>query len=725
MDNVIDLVNKIQNVFSTIGIASDSLDLPQIVTVGSQSSGKSSVLETIVQRDFLPRGSGIVTRRPLVLQLVSLQSESSDADYAEFLHVPNKRFYEFDQVREEIEKDTARIAGSNKGISRQPIHLRIYSTKVLNLTLVDLPGLTKIPIGDQPPDIEKQIRSLVLDYISKPNSIILAVSPANADIANSDSLKIARKVDPSGKRTIGVVTKLDLMDAGTNALDVLTGRVFPLKLGFVGVVNRSQQDILINKPMEVAIKAEEEFFAKHPAYKGIASRCGSQYLSKQLNTILLGHIRERLPDLKSRLSSLIGQTQHELSQYGDPAFIGNAHKGSMVLKMITTYATQYMASIDGTSADISTKELSGGARIYFIFNNIFGHALDAIVPCANITNDDIRTAIRNSMGPRCSLFVPELAFDLLVRPQIRLLEAPSKRCVEMAFQELSKICHTCGTRELSRFPRLHSKLVEVVSALLHERLGPTTSYVESLIDIECAYINTNHPDFPGATGAMQQLEQHGKIVTGRTRKIHGSGEHRKGMQSGANDTSIPGSATSIYVAAAKSASANTNTNAIGTSSSPSKDSFLNYFFGSGGIGSGKTNITTAQSTALSGTPKMAESKNLDLEPQLMQPMALDENLVTQWTDREDMEVELIRSLIISYFNIVRKTVQDLVPKAIMHLLVNFTRESVQNRLVSELYREDLFGDLLQEDEAVTSERLRCKTMLDMYRKAFSIISETL
>lgn len=116
-------------------------------------------------------------------------------------------------------------------------------------------------------------------------SIILAVSPANADIANSDSLKLARKVDPNGKRTIGVLTKLDLMDAGTNALDVLTGRAFPLKLGFIGLVNRSQQDILINKPMEDAIKAEQEFFQCHPAYKGIASRCGSAYLSKQLNSV--------------------------------------------------------------------------------------------------------------------------------------------------------------------------------------------------------------------------------------------------------------------------------------------------------------------------------------------------------------------------------------------------------------------------------------------------------
>lgn len=118
-------------------------------------------------------------------------------------------------------------------------------------------------------------------------SIILAVTPANADLANSDSLKLARRVDPEGKRTMGVLTKLDLMDAGTDALDVLTGKSFPLKLGFIGVVNRSQQDIITNKPLEEAVKSEQLFFQTHPSYRAISQRCGSVYLSKQLNQVSL------------------------------------------------------------------------------------------------------------------------------------------------------------------------------------------------------------------------------------------------------------------------------------------------------------------------------------------------------------------------------------------------------------------------------------------------------
>ena len=119
-------------------------------------------------------------------------------------------------------RDTELKTGKNAGISAQPINLRIYSPNVLTLTLVDLPGLTKNPVGDQPRDIERQIREMLLKFISKPNAVILAVTAANTDLANSDGLKLAAEVDPEGNRTVGVLTKVDLMDAGTDVIDILS-----------------------------------------------------------------------------------------------------------------------------------------------------------------------------------------------------------------------------------------------------------------------------------------------------------------------------------------------------------------------------------------------------------------------------------------------------------------------------------------------------------------------
>ena len=616
-------VNKLQDlVFNTIG--NDSLDLPQIVVVGSQSSGKSSVLENIVGRDFLPRGSGIVTRRPLILQLINVPSEDDETtndddkhtphtaesvaqhgEWAEFHHIPGRKFKDFNQVRGEIENETARIAGNNKGINRQPINLKIFSPHVLNLTLVDLPGLTKVPIGDQPSDIEKQTRTLISEYIAKPNSIILAVSPANVDIVNSESLKLARYVDPMGRRTIGVLTKLDLMDHGTNALDILSGRVYPLKLGFIGVVNRSQQDIQTNKPMSEALKAEAEFFRHHPAYRNMATRCGTQYLAKTLNTTLMAHIRDRLPDIKARLNTLMGQTQQELASYGSKQFSGKEHRGSLILQLMTRFATSFISSIDGTSSEISTKELCGGARIYYIFNSVFGNSLETIDPTHNLSVLDIRTAIRNSTGPRPSLFVPELAFDLLVKPQIKLLEIPSQRCVELVYEELIKICHTCGSTELSRFPRLQGKLIEVVSDLLRERLGPSSNYVESLIAIQRAYINTNHPNFLGAAAAMSSVIQSRNDKEKKAAQVE---ERRKREKQRQKQLAVNGTATpeeeddeqddkiqtlpmrnhatkagrSMSPAVAPRSREPGGAGSFGQGAGTARDSFLNYFFGKEG-----------------------------------------------------------------------------------------------------------------------------------------------
>ena len=145
----------------------------------------------------------------------------------------------FAEIQKEIEDETDRVTGSSKGISNLPINLRVYSPHVLSITLIDLPGLTKIAVGDQPVDIEAQIKDMIMQFICKETCLILAVTPANVDLATSDALTMAKSVDPDGLRTIGVLTKLDLMDEGTDAREIMENRLLPLRRGYVAVVNRS------------------------------------------------------------------------------------------------------------------------------------------------------------------------------------------------------------------------------------------------------------------------------------------------------------------------------------------------------------------------------------------------------------------------------------------------------------------------------------------------------
>lgn len=730
MSDLIPVINRLQDVFSSIG--HEHLDLPQIVVVGSQSSGKSSVLENIVQKDFLPRGTDIVTRRPLILQLVQISAESQH-EYAEFLHRPGKKYFDFNEVRLEIDKETNRIAGGKKGISDVPINLRIYSPNVLNLTLVDLPGITKIPVQDQPADIEAQIRRLVVRYVSNPNSIILAVTPANQDIVNSEALKLAREIDSSGKRTIGVLTKLDLMDAGTDATEILDGNAFTLHLGFIGVVNRSQKDIMEHKQIKQALESEEKFFRTHPAYSRIADKCGTKYLAKTLNSLLIHHIRDKLPELKAKLNLLIVQTEQELQSYGDQAFVGKAHQGSLVLKLLTKFATNFNASIDGTFDDVTTSELSGGARLYYIFNSIFGETLASIDPCASLTMQDIRNAIRNSTGPRPSLFIPEMAFDLLIKPQIKRLEIPGLRCVELVFDELLKIVTGCETKELRRFPKLSQKIQEVCVELLRERMAPTQAYIESLISIQMAYINTNHPDFIGGNSAISMLE---RKYEKRRREMERF--RRSQMLAMSSGSIVNNSAPSAK--ASNSSERNRNMKTASESKDPSQQAsmkqieisgkdggFLNYFFGNNPNADFPDHISGSEYGSNSSTSQIRkdsgqEDKNLyqNFQSEFSRPPPSGR---FSSVDREDIEVELIRSLMYSYFNIVRKGVADMVPKTIMYLIVNYAKENIQNRLVSSLYKEELFEEILQEDERVMNDRKKCKALLDTYRRGAALLQD--
>ncbi|CAB1321942.1 unnamed protein product [Coregonus sp. 'balchen'] len=652
METLIPIINRLQEVFLTVG--AEIIQLPQIVVVGSQSSGKSSVLESLVGKDFLPRGSGIVTRRPLVLQLVNvpplaerrLQENGIKADeWGTFLHSKNQIFTDFLEIRKEIEEETERSSGGNKGISPEPIYLKIFSPHVLNLTLVDLPGITKVPVGDQPEDIEAQVQEMILSFISNPNSLILSVSPANSDLATSDALKLAREVDPDGRRTLLVVSKLDLMDAGTDALEVLLGRVIPVRLGIVGVVNRSQHDINTQKSIEDTARDEQAFLQRH--YPSLASRCGSRYLARTLSRLLMHHIRDCLPELKRRVTVLSAQYQARLSSYGQPV---EDHSATL-LQIVTKFASDYCNTIEGTATHIQTSELCGGARICYIFHETFGRTLQSIDPLGGLTELDILTAIRNATGPRPALFVPEISFELLVKRQIKRLEEPSLRCVELVHEELQRIiqhCSSYSTQELLRFPKLHDSIVEVVTSLLRKRLPITNDMVHNLVQIELAYINTKHPDFTDAA------------------QVSASVNSQQGMQDGDKHWK------NEKVAEEKAP--------VAGFSSPVKGQAINLL-----------------DTAVPVSRKLSA--------------------------REQRDCEVIQRLIKCYFLIVRKSIQDSVPKTVMHFLVNFVKERLQSELVGQLYKQNLLQGLLIESQDTAQQRTEVAQMLEALQKASNIISE--
>lgn len=579
-------------------------------------------------------------------------------EWGEFLHLPGKKFYNFDEIRNEIVKETDNVAGTNTGISSAPINLRIFSPNVLTLTLVDLPGLTKVPVGDQPRDIERVIREMLLKFISKPNAIILSVTAANTDLANSDGLKLAREVDPEGSRTIGVLTKIDLMDPGTDVVDILAGRVIPLRYGYVPVINRGQKDIETHKKIKDAIDQERAFFENHPSYRAKAQYCGTPFLSRKLNMILLHHIKTTLPDIKSRIHSTLSKYQTELQQLGGSDLLGSP--SNVVLNLITELSNEYRTILDGNSQDLSTSELSGGARISFVFHELYANGINAVDPYDQVKDVDIRTILYNSSGSSPALFVGTEAFEVIVKQQIKRFEEPSLKCVSLVYDELVRILnHILQKPIYKRYPNLKEKLSETVVAFLRNRLSPTNTLVTDLVSMESSYVNTAHPNFLNGHKAMEMVEQ----------KLHPTQQNPK--------TGKPMTPTSPSIP-------DTGNN----------NGFFSGFFAS------------------KSKKKLAA---MEAPPSVLKASAT-------LSERETMETEVIKLLITSYFNIVKRTMIDLVPKAVMLNLVKQSKEEIQTELLSKLYQADQVDELLKESDFTVARRKQCQQMVDSLQKAAEIVA---
>ncbi|KAJ1693534.1 hypothetical protein LUZ63_010232 [Rhynchospora breviuscula] len=489
MGSLIGLVNKIQRACTVLGDhgGNDGFSLPtlwealpSVAVVGGQSSGKSSVLESIVGRDFLPRGSGIVTRRPLVLQLH--KTEDGQQDYAEFLHLPRRKFSDFALVRKEIQDETDRITGKTKQISPVPIQLSIYSPNVVNLTLIDLPGLTKVAVEGQPESIVQEIESMVRSYVEKPNCIILAISPANQDIATSDAIKLAREVDPTGDRTFGVMTKLDLMDKGTNALDVLEGRAYKLQHPWVGIVNRSQADINRNVDMIVARRKEREYFDNSPDYSHLASKMGSEYLAKLLSKHLEAVIRARIPSITSLINKTIDELESEMDHLGRPIAVDAGAQLYTILELCRAFDKIFKEHLDGGRP--------GGDRIYGVFDNQLPAALRKLPFDRHLSLQNVRKVVSEADGYQPHLIAPEQGYRRLIESALNYFRGPAEASVDAVHYVLKELVRKsiAETQELKRFPSLQSELAAASYHSLEKFREESRKTTVRLVDMEASYL---------------------------------------------------------------------------------------------------------------------------------------------------------------------------------------------------------------------------------------------
>ncbi|CAF0933267.1 unnamed protein product [Rotaria sordida] len=306
------LMDKIDQARTILSSSNDGIIFPNVVVVGDQSSGKSTLLEALSLVE-LPKGSGIVTRCPLVLRL-----RKANERRVYHLHSDNRKV-QLDEsklnILDYIEAETKKLAGVHKNVVQDLIELQVEDPNVRDLTVVDLPGIARNPIADQPQDIHKQTTNLIRQFIRQEGSVILCVFPANVDIATVESFTLAREFDSEGSRTIGVITKSDLAPDNTVLAQQLLMEkpdVFQLKLGFIAVRNRSTDERI---SLEDARKREGEFFREHSILTRVGSYClGVDALINRLADLYSDRVREIFPKMKNDIQKKLKETREQLEK---------------------------------------------------------------------------------------------------------------------------------------------------------------------------------------------------------------------------------------------------------------------------------------------------------------------------------------------------------------------------------------------------------------------------
>ncbi|KAL4426305.1 hypothetical protein ABPG74_006562 [Tetrahymena malaccensis] len=462
---VIKVVNKLRD----FGIESDKIELPKIVVIGVQSSGKSSLLEQIVQLDFLPRGSGVVTRCPLEIRLIEVTNRGSDfKPYAYFFEEKQKIYHDFEQVKQQIQKITNEIAGPGKKIVDKVITLTIYQSQCPTLTLIDLPGMTLNSVGDQK-DVERVTQDMTKKYITEKTTIILCVIPINQDLENSLALNLARSVDQQGERTIGVLTMIDIMNPGTNCENVLKNEQIPLKHRYYGMKPRSQKDINENVSVQEAISREQLYFSSHEIYSMYPEYTGTNALTNKLSVLLDSHIRTFLPSIHEKIKKTLQDRIKDRNRLGNkfPTDVSqqlheiiNIINNSMNLfkQAMTHYDASDIQNID----TIKVNQRVGKSYTDYQFDQYMEF-------CKKISKDSIYNVkmkdIMKELG-KCRMqvngFLPFQVFESQIKQKICSFEDEALVMLDMVKEHVRKVLSHCVN--LQSFP--NQKIKNIMQNIL-------------------------------------------------------------------------------------------------------------------------------------------------------------------------------------------------------------------------------------------------------------------
>ena len=428
------LMDKIDQVRSLLSSNEDGIAFPNVVVVGDQSSGKSTLLEALSLVE-LPKGTGIVTRCPLVLRM---------------RRAPKRMVYRLQEKKRTllnegklgilhyIERETQKLAGTSKNVVHDLIELQIEDPNVRDLTVVDLPGIARIPIADQPKDIYKQTTELIRKFIRQEGSVVLCVFPANVDVVTVESFNIAREFDPEGIRTIGVITKSDLApkeDALIQQLLMEKTDVLKLKLGFVAVRNRSGDETMT---LEEARKREKDFFSQSSIATITGWDClGIDALITRLADLYADRVRETFPKLKTDVENRLRDILEQLLKC-PPNLETSAARLAKYYELADTYVENVIKIRFTSSSDCHGASLVNTLHTLFTrYKDIIHHQLNEFY--TDTYRAKVSKAMATCFGEQLPNFLPHPVLKRLINEKLDQLWQTTEILISQSFQHVSGI----------------------------------------------------------------------------------------------------------------------------------------------------------------------------------------------------------------------------------------------------------------------------------------------
>jgi hypothetical protein len=306
------------------------------------------------------------------------------------------------------------------------------------------------------------------------------------------------------------------MDAGTNARRMIMGQEVPLRLGYVGVKNRSQQDINDKKSVKKALKEEREWFENHPIYSSLSQNClGTDVLSSKCTKIMFTHIKSHLPDIMREIKDKMTQIDERLKDLGPSMPTSAKEKSHLLYNMVTEFCNLFKATISGKydarRDRTTTKEIYGGARIKMLLENLYREFSGKYRATKELTDIDIEKAIIMHEGDSLPGFPSVDVFIYLITPELKKLGEPALDLLSECHLYIEQLADEIAQKVFSRFPGVVSDIMEIVSKCLMDQKDKTNKVVEAVIEAEEGYLFTNDKSYMEKCTDIVPTEDESKV----------------------------------------------------------------------------------------------------------------------------------------------------------------------------------------------------------------------